>query len=139
MTATAATLGYLATFGIEGGTPGVYVLVGEVTSITPPGVTRDTVDATHLTSPDSFKEFIPGLAEGGEASISINLVPSATDVLMVSFLAKTDNFQIIFPNGVKLNFAGIVTGYEFGDITPDEKLTATFTVKATGKPTLVAA
>jgi hypothetical protein len=136
MTATAATIGYGATFGIEGGTPGVYVTVGEVVSITPPGMSRDTVDATHLSSPNSYKEFIAGLAEGGEASITINLVPSTSDVLFASFHAPADNFQIVFPNAVTMSFAGIVTGYQMGDVVPGDKLTATFTVKQTGKATL---
>lgn len=134
-----ALLGYNATFGIEGGTPGTYVLVAEVTSITPPGQTRDTSEVTHLKSPDKYKEFIANLADGGDASISVNFVPSATDVLLAAFDAESGNYQITFPNGVKMNFAGIITGWEIGEIVPNEAMTASFTVKQTGSPTLVAA
>ena len=134
-----AAIGYNSTFGIEGGTPGTYVAVAEVTSITPPGVTRDTPEVTHLKSADQFKEFIAGLAEGGDASININFVPSATDVLLAAFNAREGNFQIVFPNGVKMNFAGIVTGWEIGEVVSGEPMTASFTVKQTGAATLVAA
>lgn len=132
-----ATVGYGARFGIEGGTPGTYVYVAEVASITPPGWTRDTVDVTHLESPDSAKEYIGGMVEGGEASVTINFVPSATDALETAFLAGSGNYRILFPSGtVALDFAGIVTGYEMGDVVADDKMSATFTVKATGLPAL---
>lgn len=137
MPATTAAISYGARFGIEGPTTGTYAYVAEVTSITPPSLSRDTVDATHLESPDGAKEYIAGLIDTGEASISINYAPSASDVLMASFNAPKDNFRILFPGGaVALNFAGIVTGYEIGELTPDGKMTATFTVKPTGKPTI---
>ena len=138
MTATTADIGYNSSFGIgDGADPEVFVLVAEVTSITPPGRTRSTIDATHLKSDDEYMEYIAAMAEAGEASIAINFTPSHTDVLVASFEAKKGNFQILFPNGVKLTFAGIVTAYEFGELSTD-KMTATFTVKGTGKATLEA-
>ncbi len=136
MTATAAAIGFSSTFSVMTG--GSYVAVGEVTSVTPPGLTRETIDATHLSSDDGYKEFIAGLAESGDASITLNLVPSATDVLITAFNAGVGDFQIEFPSGVSMTFDGIVTAYEFGELTTD-KMTATFTVKATGKPAMVAA
>jgi hypothetical protein len=139
MTTTAADIGYNASFAIgDDEDPIQYTLVAEVTNISPPGRTRGTIDATHLKSPDEYMEFIAGMAESGEASITLNFVPNATDVLVTAFEAKTGNFQILFPSGVKLNFAGIVTGYEFGELSTD-KMTATFTVKATGKAEMEAA
>lgn len=136
MPATEAALGYGAKFGIKG-SGSTYVYVAEVTNITPPGMTRDTVDVTHLESPDKFKEYIAGLADTGEASITINYKPAVSDALMTAFLAEKDDFRILFPGGtVALDFAGIVTGYEPGDLVAPEEMTATFTVKASGKPVL---
>lgn len=131
-----ADLGYQSKFGIKAGS--AYDYVAEVTSLTPPGWTRDTVDVTHLESPDMAKEFIGGLIEAGEATISINYVPSATDTLLAAFTAARGEFRVLFPSGtVALDFKGIVTGYEMGDLVADDKMSATFTVKATGKPALV--
>ena len=138
MAASSATIGYTSTFGIEGGTPGVYVPVAEVVSITPPGWTREAIDVTHLASDDGYKEFIAGMKEAGDASLTLNFVPSATDVLVTAFAASTGNYQIIFPNGVQLDFAGIVTQYEIGELS-NEKMSATLTIKASGAPALVAA
>jgi hypothetical protein len=136
MTATAAAIGFSSTFSIM--TSGSYVAVGEVTSITPPGLTRGAIDATHLGSPDGYKEFIAEIAEAGEASITLNLVPSATDVLITAFNAGVGDFEIEFPSGVSMTFDGVITSYELGDLTLD-KMTATLTVKASGKPAMVAA
>tara|TARA_R110000824_G_scaffold111574_2_gene260199 strand:- start:374 stop:793 length:420 start_codon:yes stop_codon:yes gene_type:complete len=138
MAATSANIGYTSTFGIEGETPGTYAVVAEVVSITPPGFSREAIDATHLNSDDRYKEFIAGMNEAGEASITLNFVPSATDVLVAAFVATTGNYQITFPNGVTMEFGGFCMGYELGELSND-KMTATATFKPSGKPTLTAA
>lgn len=133
---TNAAIGYQATFGIgDGGAPETFTDVAEVVTITPPSMIRESIDATHLESPGKYKEFIAGLAESGDATITINFVPSAADVLVTAFDAESGNFQITFPNSVTMTFSGIVTGYELGELSVD-KMTATFTVKATGKAAL---
>lgn len=136
MAASNADIGYGARFGI-GATP---TYVAEVVSITPPGMTRDTVEVTHLESDNAYKEYIGALKDAGEASITVNYIPavSASDALLTAF--NTDgpqSFTILFPSGtLKLTFSGIVTGYELGDIVADDKMSATFTVKATGAVTI---
>lgn len=136
---TNADIGYNASFGIEGSTAGTYVDVAEVVSITPPGVTREAVEATHLKSPDRYKEFIAGLKETGEASITLNFVPAASDDVFTAFEAEEGKYQITFPNGVMLRFDGFFTAYNPPELTPEGKMEATATIKATGKPTLHAA
>lgn len=137
MPETTADLGYGARFGIKDGS--VVDYVAEVTSLTPPSMARDTVEATHLESPDAYKEFIAGLKETGEASITINYAPSASDALVTAFEAGKGNFRILFPSGtLALDFAGIVTGYEIGDLVATDKMSGTFTVKGTGKASFVA-
>ena len=138
MPASNAALGYGARFGIKGPST-TYTYVAEVVSLKPPGWTRDTVEVTHLGSPDSAKEYIPGLIDAGEATITINFTPATTDALLTAFNAPEDDFRVLFPGGtVALDFAGIVTAYEMGDLVADDKMSATFTVKATGKPVLTA-
>lgn len=137
-TPTLAKRGKNSTFGIEGVTPGTYTKVAEVTRIKPPGWTRDSVDATHLESPDDVKEFIAGLKEMSEASFDINWVPSASDVLLTAFSDESGNYEITAPNGVRIQFSGFITAYEPGDLTPDGKMTAAITIKPAGMATLVA-
>ena len=64
MAATEADIGYGAIFKVgNGGSPTeTFTDFGaEVTSITPPGYSRDALDATHMASPDRFREYIAGL------------------------------------------------------------------------------
>lgn len=139
MSKSKAKIGFTTTFGMKIGDAQEFTKVAEVTNVTPPGMSRDTVDVTHLESPDGTKEFIGGLAEMGEASLTIQYVPDAQDVLLAAFQAGFGEFQITFPNKVAMTFEGIVTGYEWGDIVADTKMSATFTIKCSGRPKLTAA
>ncbi|MDZ7906336.1 MAG: phage tail tube protein [Cypionkella sp.] len=107
---TIADIGYDSSFSIEGTTPGTYVAVAEVVSIQPPGRTRDSVEATHLKSPDGYKEFIAGMKDTSEVSLSLNWLPSVTDVLVTAFEANTGKYQITAPGGVRMQFPGFFTG-----------------------------
>ena len=140
MTATAADIGYGALFGIEGNTPGTYDTVVEATAITPLGMTRDKVEATHLMSPDQYKEYVAGLFDTGDAQITLNFAPSATDAIFAAFHAASGKYQITFPNGVMMRFAGFFTAYTPPELTPNGKMESTATVtRSSGKPTLHAA
>lgn len=137
MPATAADIGYGATFLIKNG-GGTYDAVAEVSAITPPGRSRDAIDATHLTSPDRYKEFIAGMKEGGDASFTFNYVPAASDALVAAFEAGKGDFRVGFPSGtVALDFGGIPTSWEPGEMSTD-KMTGTMTIKSTGKAVLTA-
>ena len=138
MAASNADSGFNSQFGIKGSGE-TYAMVAEVTSITPPGMTRETIEVTHLTSDDEYKEFIASLKETGEASITINFVPAAVDPLVTAFEAGRGEYRILFPSGtVALDFRGIVTAYEIGDLVADDKMSAVFTIKGTGKASLTA-
>lgn len=137
MPASNASAGYGARFGIRGA-GAIYVYVAEVNSITPPSWTRDTIEVTHIESDDKTKEYIGSMIDAGEATITVNFIPSVTDVLLAAFISEKDDFRILLPSGtLALDFTGIVTGYEIGDLVGDDKMTATFTVKATGRPAFV--
>lgn len=136
MPVTSAEIGMGSTFwvgdGFDGGSTS-YAKVGEVTSITSPEITRETEDATHLESPDDFREFIAALLDTGSATIGFNYIPSAGDPLYTAMLAGKGDFRITYPNGVNMNFSGIPTSWNPGDPSP-EKMTGEFTVKPSGKP-----
>src|SRR5689334_7802923 len=103
---TNAAIGWSTLFKSgNGATPEVFATIAEVTSITPPAFSRDTVDATHEQSPYGYREFIAGLTDAGEVSFDINFVPDSVEV--AGFLAELDatgsaavkNRQIVFPDG----------------------------------------
>lgn len=141
MSASNADSGYNTSFGVAA--DDTYASVtdfAEVASLTPPGYTRNVIDVTHLKSPDEYMEYIGGMRDGGEASMTLNYVPSATDALLAELNQSGRRYyQITFPGGVKMQFAGFCTGWEPGEVSPDDKLTLAATIKATGAPTIVAA
>lgn len=137
MPVTNAQIGLGARFGIKSGAN--YTAVAEVTRITPAGWSRNTVDATHLESPDAWAEFIAGLKTASDCTFDVNWVPAATDPLLAAFEAGKGDFQLLFPSGtVALQFSGIVTEFKPGEISPEGKLSASVTIKPSGKPLIVA-
>lgn len=134
-------LGYGASLSV-GATPEAItatVLLGGLTSLPPPPFSRDSVEVTNMSSPDATREFIPSLKEPGEVGFDINWVPgNATDLVFVEMLDEVDArlFEITYgqvdPARV-CSFRGFVTGYELG-VPVDDKMTATVTLKISGKP-----
>lgn len=135
---TQAAIGYgvLLKLG-NAATPETFTTVAEVTSITPPGFSRDSVDVTHMQSTDRFREFIPGLIDAGEVSCELNyVVNSATTLLLMEKIeAAAGNMQIVWPGGSIMAFTGFLTNLE-PEAPIDDKQAASVTIKVTGKPTL---
>jgi tail tube protein len=136
---SAALLGYGSVFEIVSDTsPDLYVAMSEVKSITPPSMTVDQVEVTHMQSPNRFREFISGLLDGGEVSFEMNFIPgNVSDDRLFELLnlptgvTRRRAMRISYPNGVTWSFNGEVTGYE-PDVPFDDAMTATVTVKVSG-------
>ena len=126
-------IGYQMTFGIFNGVS--YVPVAEVTMATPPQYSRDAIEATHMGSPNAFREYIPGLLDAGEATIEINYVPAAVDPILTAMRAGLGQFRITYPNGTTSTFSGIITAYT-PETPMDGKLAATITIKVSSIPVL---
>lgn len=133
-----AVLGYNVDFAINT-TGSTYLAVAEVTNISWPGYKRDAIDVTFMDSADQFREYIPGLIDGGEVTIELNWVPSATDQIITQLTAAAAiNYKITYNGGVNVIFKAVVTSYQ-PQSNLGEKLSATATFKVTGKPTWAAA
>ena len=117
--------------------------IAEITSISPPSLSKDTIETTTHNSVDRYKEFISGLRDAGEVSLDINYDPAdATHNLLTGLLGEYEkdapsNYKIIFPDSgtTTWSFAGILTSFE-ASAPIDDKLTASITIKISGKPTL---
>jgi hypothetical protein len=132
---TDARIGYGTTFALGGLLlTDPFVKIAEVYNVTPPSETIDTIDASHMESPDAVREFIPGMVDPGECSYEMNFVPgspSETAIIAARRLRQAVFSRITFPNGVTWTFKAFVTGYE--PVAPhDDKMTATVTFKVTG-------
>lgn len=136
---TAAMIGYGTLVSIhDGATPGVFVELEEIYSVTPPNQQVDQVEATHNASPNRTREFIPGLISPGECSFEMNFIPgSDSDVMLTALKAAGTNNQVkvTFPNLVTWEFLASVTGYEPSSPT-DDRMTVTVTLTVSGSTTI---
>lgn len=124
----------------DGGGPEVFTAIAQVTDITGPGLSLDTIDVTTHDSVDAWREFIGGLKDAGEVSFEVIFDPdSATHIAL-----RTDmdsrvkrNFQLIFPDNTSTqwNLAAFVTELE-PQMAVEDALMASLTLKLSGEPTL---
>lgn len=142
---TQARIGYGTLFKTgNGASPEVFTTLAEVVNITPPSMARDTVDASHMQSPNAWREFIAGMKDGGEISLELNLVPGGVALISVmeefalSGSSALKNRQIVFPDGSTLACAAILTNAE-PDAPLDDKMPLSVTLKVSGEPTLTQA
>ena len=133
-----AMIGMGIAYAIKQASPSnVYDSVGEVYDVVPPNQQTDEVEATHYGSTGGYREFIPGLKDGGEVTFSINWIPGEdTDVLLRTLHGngQTRTHRITFPNTAKIEFSGWVKGFERA-APMDDRMTATVTVRVTGPST----
>lgn len=139
MVATAAMIGYGTLVAVhDGGTPGTFVDLAEIYSVTPPNQQVDQVEATHNTSPNRTREFIAGLISPGECSFEMNFIPgSQSDDRLTELKASGQSVQIkvTFPNLVTWQFLASITGYEPSSPT-DDRMTVTVTLTVSGSTTI---
>jgi hypothetical protein len=131
---TDARIGYGSKFSIDPAGGSSFTDLGEVFNITPPSSSFDMVDATHMQSPNSDREFIIGLNDPGEASFEMNFVPgSASDVMIRAVKAArvAVTCKITFPNAATWTFDGLLMSYDPA-VPNEDKMTATVTFKVSG-------
>lgn len=113
-------------------TPTAFTTIAEVFNCNPPSQVDDVVEATHYSSPNRRREYIPGLVESGEVSFDMNYVPgSASDVLINAAQGVEKVLRLTFPNGVSQVFNAVRQGYE-KNAPIDDRMTATVTFRVTG-------
>lgn len=137
--ASAAMIGYGAKLEIEttAGT-GSYTEMLEVKSLAKPDAQVDQVDITTMSSPDTTKEFIAGLTDRGEISITMNWVPGGATDLFVETWREGGNerrsVRITTPNSKIYTFNAFILGYT-GSIPVGEAMEAELTLKVAGAVT----
>jgi len=114
--------------------------IAQVASISGPGLALDTEDVTSHDSEDGWEEVVGTILRSGEVSLDLVFDPAeATQVAlwtdMVSRAANT--YSLVFPDAANKTwtFDALVTAFE-PDAPHAGALTASATLKITGKPTL---
>lgn len=135
-------IGYGAMLQRETSVADTFEDVGVVIEISPPGLTADTYDKTHMASPGRVREYGKALIEPGEVSVTVQSDPSAValskmirDVADVATPVR--KYRVPFGDGsTTWVFEAIATGFE--PTTPlDDRQTAVFTLKVTGQSEFV--
>jgi hypothetical protein len=129
---------YLGTSALES----TLTLLAEVVDCTFPQDEADEVEVTHLASPGKRKEFIAGLIDGGDVTLTLNYDPgSATDLLLTAAkeAGTTRSFRIVVPSeagdgSADWNFTttGFVKRYAPNTMSAGAKIEATAVIRITG-------
>ncbi len=115
-----------------------FVAVAEVNSIGGPTMSRDFIDVTSLDSTGGYREFIGGFRDGGEVTLEMNFTIGGYGMMKADFEnAESANYRIVLPDtgATQFDFAGYVTQLPL-NIVPDDKITASITIKVSGEVTL---
>lgn len=114
----------------EGGT---YEQIAEVTGISGPDKSRETIDVTSLEHEDGYRQFIGGFRDGGSVSLEMNYTYDTYDTMNDDFEDDDNKFyKIELKNGDKFEFEGLVTNLPLG-ISVGDRITANTTIQVSGK------
>jgi len=123
----------------NGASPEVFADVAEVQDITPPPLSRDSIDVTNQSSPNGWREKIPGFRDGGEVKFKCNWLPQnatqdeATGLLSSFGDDDVHNWKIVLPDTVTtIAFAGFVSGFE-PDLPMEEQGQLSVTITVSGE------
>ena len=133
--------GYGVLLGIgDGASAEAFSSIAEVTDVTAPSFSKDTIEVSHASSPNKYKEYIAGFKDGGEVTASGNMTQSDYAALKDKFESEAlNNYQLTIPddnfsNKPTIVFAAHVTALE-SDIPTQDKVSFSLTLKISGKPT----
>ena len=113
--------------------------VAEVTSISGPNFTADSLDVTTHGSTNRYREFIQGLRDGGEISIEGNYLTASASLIVTQLnTTSTVTAVVTLPTTPSATaFTATVIATSFSTEAPvDGVIPFTATFKVTGQPTL---
>lgn len=119
--------------------------IGNVTNITGPSMSKDTIDTTALDTTGGYRTFITGFKNAGTLTFTLMFEKEEYSTLKAAFdsdVAKS--IEVILPDGAtaetgsKLSFSGFVTEIPL-TIPPDDKITCDVTIQISGPVTFTPA
>lgn len=123
---------------------GVFATVANVSDLSGPEREREAIEVTAHDSPDQYREFVKGLKDGGEVTITLNYDPgNSTHEALDDDFEEDDlrDYQVVILPGEAdehtWQFSALITS--MGDEHPtDDRMEREVTFKISGKPTLTA-
>ena len=126
---------------------GEYKVFASVSKISPPSMTRGTVDVTDMNSYENnnqMKEFLADFIEAGDMTIEgfVKKTDEGRTLAETAFYSGEEVYiKITLPEalGQTMTVKGIMTAYQpIGDISTDAGIAYSIGIKPTAKPTLAA-
>lgn len=111
--------------------------IAQVVEISPPEVEADDIETSNMQSPEQFKTFDPGWADGGEVEITVQYEKQATTTIYGLFRVKK-GFKMTFEDGAIWSFDGYLKKLG-GEVDREGLITQTLTFKISGKPAFATA
>ena len=112
--------------------------IGEITNISGPGMSRETIDTTALDTIGGYRTFITGFRTPGTLSLSINFTRDTYDTMKADFESDAAvDYEIVLPDAdqTTIEFQGFVTELPL-TIPADEKIAMEVTIQITGQVTV---
>ncbi len=111
-------------------------LIGKVTNISGPSMSKETVDTTSFDNTDGYRSFIVGLKDAGTLTFTLMFDKTMYSTLKAAFEDNTAKaIEITLPDATKLTFNGFVTELPL-TVPTEDKVTCDVTVKISGAVTL---
>jgi hypothetical protein len=123
-------------------TPTVFTEIAELRDMTPPALSRNTIEITNHNNLDDA--YIVGIRRHGDMTMTIGFLPDnathdhLTGLQHAWFIGSRDIYKLTFPDGFQWLFSGFVTNVA-PDTPVDDGLTAEVTIRPTGRHDFVSA
>lgn len=126
----------------DGASPEVFTTIAELKDITPPQLTRDSIEVSNQDSTSAWREHIPGWRDGAEVTFNANWIPinatqdEDTGVLETFNDNTNHNWQILLPDASTLiSFSGHVTAFN-PELPMESQGELSVTIKISGPVTI---
>ena len=110
--------------------------IAEVTAISGPTMSRETIDVTSLDSTGGYREFIASFRDPGTVQLTMNFTNATYTTMKTDFENDTaQNYEIVLSDNTSLEFIGLVTELPI-EVSTDDKVSSTVTIKVSGQVTV---
>ena len=113
-----------------------FINTAKIKDMSTPEESRETSEDSYIDETSGFKEFVAGMKDAGEMSITLKWNEGDVGQVALNTAFEGDGTifgQITFTTGAKFTYYGVVTGRGL-EVPKNETITRTYKIKLSGKP-----
>jgi predicted secreted protein len=107
--------------------------LGDLTGVNIAGMDVTDLDVSTMASPDRWKEFIAGMKNAGEVTLTLLYEMGNFDAVQTAFGGPNEAWTVTFPDGSTFVCSGYIK-HLGADSKMDDKITQAVTIKLSGEP-----